>query len=450
MSEVAHRTAPEETEKMPSGIPYIISNELAERFSFYGMKTILFVFMTKYLVDATGMADTMGKAEATKWVHLFGALVYFTPFLGALLADLFFGKYKVILWLSIVYCAGHLVLAIDDTRVGLAIGLGLITLGAGGIKPCVSAHVGDQFGRKNAHLLARIFFWFYFSINFGSFISTWLTPRLLNTEGFGPHWAFGVPGVLMALATVFFWMGRKHFAHIPPDRPGFIRELKSSEGIQSVKNLLLLVVFVAMFWALFDQTASRWVDQADSMDRTIFGYEVLPSQIQAANPLMVLLLIPLFAGVIYPFAGKLFKVTAARKILVGFFFTALSFAVAAYAQGRIDAGESPSIWWQIAAYLILTSGEVMISITGLEYAYSKSLPRLKSMMMGVFLFSVFLGNMFVSGINWGIELGGIRLEGAAYYWFFTGCMIVTAFAFLFVMRVFTSRTYLQDGTVIES
>ena len=123
------------------------------------------------------------------------------------------GKYRTILWLSIVYCAGHLVLAMDETRNGLFWGLALIAVGSGGIKPCVSAHVGDQFSKSNAQLLERVFGWFYFSINLGAFTSTLLTPFLL--ESYGPTYAFGVPGVLMAIATLLFWMGRNKFVHIP-------------------------------------------------------------------------------------------------------------------------------------------------------------------------------------------------------------------------------------------
>ena len=160
---------------MPGGIPYIISNEAAERFSFYGMRGILVVFMTKYLVDETGQLAVMGKEEATGYYHLFVSAVYFMPLLGALLSDILLGKYRANLSLSIVYCLGHLVLALDDTRLGLALGLGLISLGSGGIKPCVSAHVGDQFGQTNASLLERVFALFYFSINLGAFISTLLT-----------------------------------------------------------------------------------------------------------------------------------------------------------------------------------------------------------------------------------------------------------------------------------
>ena len=186
------------------------------------MKTILVIFMTKYLMDQNGVLDVMSREEALTWYHLFSSGVYFTPILGALLSDGILGKYKTIISLSIIYCLGHLVLSIDDTRFGLTIGLSLIAMGSGGIKPCVSAHVGDQFGRTNSYLLEKVFSWFYFSINFGAFLSTLATPLIL--EKYGPNLAFGIPGLLMLLATYVFWLGRSEFIHIPPGRMNFIKD----------------------------------------------------------------------------------------------------------------------------------------------------------------------------------------------------------------------------------
>ena len=223
-----YHTSPRASKSMPNGIPYIIGNELAERFSFYGMKCILMIFMTKHLMDSSGQANLMSDNEATYWYHVFTSAVYYTPFFGAILSDAFFGKYRTILALSIVYCLGHFALALDETRLGLMVGLSLISIGAGGIKPCVSAHVGDQFGRTNSHLLEKVFSWFYLSINLGAFVSTMLTPILLAK--FGSQVAFGVPGVLMLLATIVFWMGRKVFIHIPPGGMKFLKEVFSKIG----------------------------------------------------------------------------------------------------------------------------------------------------------------------------------------------------------------------------
>jgi len=390
-------TAPVPSDKMPKGIPYIVGNEAAERFSYYGMKAILVVFMTKYLMDSGGAYDVMSEEEAKSWFHFFGAAVYFFPILGAILADAFFGKYKTILWISLVYCAGHGVLAVWETREGLAVGLTLIAVGSGGIKPCVSAHVGDQFGQSNAHLIEKVFGWFYFAINFGSTISTLLTPILLAEVG--PAMAFGIPGLLMFAATIVFWMGRKVFVHIPPQGMDFVKEVFSGTGLRAMGRLAVIYLFVAMFWALFDQTGSSWVLQADKMDREWLGIVWLPSQIQAINPILVMAFIPLFGFVIYPAINKVFPLTPLRKIAIGFFITVPAFILPAYVQEQIEAGVQVSIAWQLASYIIITAAEVMVSITALEFSYTQAPKKMKSFIMGLYLMSVFAGNMFTAGVN---------------------------------------------------
>jgi POT family proton-dependent oligopeptide transporter len=442
MSKYIH--APVASRNMPRGIPYIIGNEAAERFSFYGMRAILVVFMTQHLVTATGDMDAMSADEAKSWYHLFVSAVYLTPVLGALLSDGLLGKFRTIVLLSIVYTLGHFALALDDTRAGLVIGLGLIAIGAGGIKPCVSAHVGDQFGMSNSHLLPRVFGWFYFAINLGAFTSSLLTPWLLNA--YGAATAFGVPGVLMLLATVVFWAGRYKFVHIPPGGAFFIRETFSKSGFNAIAKLSVLYLFVAMFWALFDQTGSAWVLQAQHMDRNIMGIELLPAQIQAANPLLVMLLIPLFSYVIYPRLDKVSRLTPLRKISIGMFISVIAFSIASTAQVKIDAGLSPHISWQLLAYIALTSAEVMISITCLEFSYTQAPARMKSFIMAFFMMSIAAGNLFTSAVNFFIQNadGSSKLEGADYYWFFTLMMLATSVLFLLVVRFYREKTYIHD------
>jgi POT family proton-dependent oligopeptide transporter len=440
----AYKTAPFAGDRLPPGIPWIIGNEGAERFSFYGMRAILVVFMTQYLLDGAGTADLMSDTEAKGWYHLFVSAVYFTPLLGALLSDGVLGKYRTIIALSLVYCLGHLALALDHTRMGLAIGLGLIALGAGGIKPCVSAHVGDQFGRSNRHLLSRVFSGFYFAINLGAFVSMLLTPWLLKTAGASV--AFAVPGVLMFIATLLFWSGRHRFVHIPPAGMRFVRQAWSRTGAAVIGRLALIYLFVAVFWALFDQTGSAWVLQAQQMDRALFGVEVLPAQIQAANPLLVLLLIPLFTYVLYPAIHRVWRLTELRKIGAGLFLTVLAFAIATWVQQRIDQGAAPSIAWQLLAYLVLTASEVMVSITCLEFSYTQAPKTMKSFVMAFFMMSIAAGNLFTSAVNFFIlnPDGGSKLEGADYYLFFTLTMLVTAILFVLAARFYRGDTYLHD------
>lgn len=439
-----YATAPIPSDNMPSGIPFIVGNEAAERFSFYGMKSILYVFMTQHLLDHSGSLDLMAKNEATGYVHLFVAAVYFFPLLGALISDIFLGKYHTILSLSVIYCLGHLALAIDDTRIGLAIGLSLIAIGAGGIKPCVSAHVGDQFGKTNQHLLSKVFSWFYFSINLGAFLSTLLTPVLL--VNLGPHWAFGVPGVLMFIATVVFWMGRYRFVHVPAGGVGFLNEALSAKGLLTIGKLALLFAFIVPFWSLFDQSTSSWVEQSESLDRNFFGFELLSSQIQAFNPVMILLFIPIFSYGVYPAINSVFPLTPLRKISIGLFVTVLAFAIPAWIQMRIDAGETPALLWQVLAYVVLTSAEVMVSITCLEFAYTQAPNTMKSFVMSVFLLSIAAGNLFTSAVNFIIlnPDGSSKLPGASYFWFFDGVMLATAIIFVGVAYFYKEKTYIQD------
>ena len=396
---MSFRSSPPQTTGMPSGIPYIISNEAAERFSFYGMKAALAVFLVNYLSALGG--ENLTESEATSYTSYFNSAVYFTPLLGAFLADGFAGKYRTILVLSVVYCLGHLCLAFTGiggvVQFWLLSGLGLIALGAGGIKSCVSAHVGDQFGAANAHLLPKVFNLFYFSINAGAILSNLSIPLILYH--FGPHWAFGIPGILMALATLFFWMGRQKFIHIPADRHEFLAEFFSWQGFSVLLRLSPLYLFVAIFWCLFDQTANTFVFQAEKMDRFFFGYEVLPSQIQAVNPFLILILIPLFTYVIYPSIERIVPLTPLRKIGAGLFLMVLSFQVVTWSQERIDAGATPHVLWQILAYSILTSAEIMVSIVCLEFSYTQATPRMKSMVMGFFLASVALGNGITGLVN---------------------------------------------------
>ncbi|MAR29596.1 MAG: MFS transporter [Candidatus Marinimicrobia bacterium] len=436
---VKYSTSPKATKNMPKGIPYIIGNELAERFSFYGMKCILIVFMTKYLMDHNGNYNTMSNAEATHWYHLFTSAVYYTPILGAIISDVFLGKYKTILFLSIIYCLGHLTLALDETAWGLAIGLSLISVGAGGIKPCVSAHVGDQFGKTNSHLLEKVFSWFYLSINLGAFISTMLTPILL--KHYGSHIAFGIPGILMFIATILFWMGRNTFIHIPPGGMKFLKEIFSREGLTAIGKLCIIYIFIAPFWSLFDQTGSTWIIQAENLNRNWLGINWLPSQIQAINPIMILIFAPTFTYFVYPKLNQYFELTPLKKINIGLFLTVPSFLIIAYLQSQIDLGNTPSIAWQILAYAILTAAEVLVSITCLEFSYTQAPNNIKSLIMGLFMLSIAVGNTFTMFVNSSITNVN---DGASFFFFFAKIMLLTALLFMIVVKFFRSKTYLHQ------
>ncbi len=558
MAEHKYLTAPDPKETgWPKGVPYIIGNEGCERFSFYGMKSILQIHLTMLFV-AAGLMETTAEEHAQEMVHLFVAGVYAFPMIGAIIADRLLGKYHTILWLSLVYCLGHLVLAIGENSVeGMWLGLGLIAVGSGGIKPCVSAHVGDQFGRGNWNLVEKVFQAFYFIINFGSFFATLAIPWI-RVE-YGTSLAFGIPGILMFIATIMFWMGRKVFVHVQPHPGGRIglfdamsstllfmgfvglplffwdvlpgyaywpltiwsilmgawifeerQSIKqddgflavmlysveslfsgenvrvhsepaeegslkkhwffasaakkfgedAAEGPRAVLRIISVFFMVSVFWALFDQHASSWIRQARRMDLHVdlfgWGLDLLPSQISALNPLMVMALIPFNNFVVYPGLEKFgFRMTPLRRMTVGMFIASLAFVIVALLQVRIDSGgetDKISVLWQVFPYLVMTQAEVMVSITGLEFAYTQAPKRMKSTIMGFWLLTVALGNKLVAVVTKAQatllpmftdvdpETGPLLSH---FFWFFAGLMAVAAVIFGLRASFYRYRDYTQ-------
>jgi POT family proton-dependent oligopeptide transporter len=383
----------ERDDRMPAGIPYIVANEFAERFCYYGINAILTIYMTQFL--------RLGDAEATTFHSLFKSGAYFSPLIGAIVSDVFWGKFRTIMTFSLVYVLGCLVLAFVPGSFGLLAGLFFVAFGTGGIKPCVSTNVGDQFTSKNQHLIERAFSYFYLAINAGSSISIFFCPVLL--KNYGPRLAFGVPAAMMLVATLAFWMGRKRFAVVPPAGKAWVRDVLSKDGLKTIGSLAIIYLFVAVFWSLWDQSNGQtWTLQAESslMDKNLgFGLTILPAQIQVVNGLFILGMVPIFTFGIYPLMAKVFKVTPLRKIGIGLFTIAGSFLIVSRIEARIQAGESVSVWWQILAYVVLTASEVLVSITALEFSYKQAPLRMKSFIMALFLFSTSVGNLMTAGVN---------------------------------------------------
>ncbi len=408
--------------RWPPQVKFIIGNEAAERFSYYGMVSILMVYITGVLEKS--------QDDAAFIIHGFKFFNYFMPLLGAWVSDRFWGRYRTILWISLAYCVGHAVLAFADLAgskeartVCLYAGLMLIAFGSGGIKPCVSAFLGDQFQVHQQHLLQKAYAAFYWAINFGSFFSMILIPQIKN-HSWG--WAFGVPGILMGLATFVFWLGTRHYVMVPPARTsrsaGFFAVLIAAiqnrspdqgfwEGAKrryseaevraaaSVGPILSIFLMIPVFWALFDQTHTTWIAQGQKMValNLPFGWQLDASAMQSINPLMVMTLVPMLTLLVYPALGRL--ASPLKRMSAGFFLAGFSFVVVAGLQTRVDAGEQLSILWQTLPYLILTTAEVLISTTGLEFAFREAAPSMKSTIMGFWNLSVAFGNLVVMAIT---------------------------------------------------
>ena len=502
----ATSVSPDPKAPIPKQIRYIIGNEGCERFSFYGMRNILTVFLVSSLLLYLPESE---RAHGAKDVfHTFVIGVYFFPLLGGWLADRFFGKYNTIFWLSLVYCVGQACLAMFVTnRTGFYVGLGLIALGSGGIKPCVAAFVGDQFDQTNKHRAKVVFDAFYWIINFGSFFASLLMPIFLRH--LGPAVAFGIPGVLMFISTAILWLGRKQYVMIPPAPPdphSFLRVSRDAlasglrgqvlaadrrrkrdrifrahaevricdrglsracgtdrvrrarrvaaarcvrskhpeeaiEGVRSVLRVLVLFALVTPFWSLFDQKASTWVLQADAMTKPSWFQ---PSQMQALNPALVMLLIPFNNLVLYPAVRRLgYELTPLRRMTAGIAFAGLAWIVVGAMQLVLDHGDVFTITWQVLPYVLLTFGEVLVATTGLEFAYSQAPLSMKGAIMAFWNLSVTIGNLWVLVANAGVQNSAVTKFIAS-----TG-FGVTAFQ-MFFFAVFAFAAALAFGLVART
>ena len=506
------------TGRMPRQIPYIIANEGCERFSFYGMRNILTPFLISTLLLFVAESERTGEAKDV--FHTFMMGVYFFPLLGGWLADRYFGKYNTIFWFSLIYCAGHACLAIFENSVnGFYFGLLLIAFGSGGIKPLVASFVGDQFDKTNKSKAKVVFDAFYWIINFGSFFASLLMPLFLRD--YGPSVAFGIPGILMFIATIVLWSGKKKYIHVPPapsDPHSFLRVVRTAvmaqrpgagrpglivailgmvgavyslarspdwgfviaaclalvlliafvgmgasmqldrargvhpdlavDGVRAVLRILIVFALVTPFWSLFDQKASTWIVQANAMSTDVnflgWSFSVLPAQMQALNPLLVMILIPFNNLVLFPMLGKMgFEPTALRRMTAGIAFSALAWIVVGNLQVQLDAGDPVSIAWQILPYALLTLGEVLVSATGLEFAYSQAPAAMKGVIMALWYLAVTVGNLWVLIVNSGvknpaviahIESSGVGLMAFQMYFFAAFAMLAALVFGLYARR----------------
>lgn len=420
--------------RYPPQVKYIIGNEICERFSFYGLMGILEVYMADRL--------KLGGPEATEILHLFGAAVYFLPLLGGWLADRWLGRYWTILSISLFYCVGHGTLAASEgSKAGLFAGLTLIAIGAGGIKPCVSAFVGDQFAAGQEHLLTKVYGWFYWAINLGAAAAFFIIPQIHARAGYA--WAFGIPGIAMALATLFFFQGRKHYVRQPPSGKQPRSKEEKAQDRRTLWRIGMVFLPVPMFWALFNQVNSNWVLQGGKM--TPF-HALNGETMQGAGAVLVMIWTPVLTLAIYPLAERLgWRPTALRRMGTGMLLGAVAFVVSGLIQARMDAGQTMSILWQLAPYVVLEAGEVLLSATGLEFAFEQAPARLKSVVMSLWLMTIAAGH-FLIAVFTNLNERFIKAHGAAEIYLWAGMMFVVAGAFMFCATRYRGRSAAVQGS----
>uniref|UniRef100_A0A8B9R7A7 Solute carrier family 15 member 1 n=1 Tax=Astyanax mexicanus TaxID=7994 RepID=A0A8B9R7A7_ASTMX len=414
----------------PVSIFFIVVNEFCERFSYYGMRAVLVLYFRFFFRWDDDLATSI--------YHAFVALCYLTPILGAIVADSWLGKFKTIIYLSIVYAIGQIVMAVSaindltdadrdgtpdnmSVHVGLAmLGLFLIALGTGGIKPCVSAFGGDQFDDHQLYTMS-------------------LKHVLIPTSGqeCGIHTqqkcyplAFGVPAALMVVSLIVFIAGsgmyikakpkgnimmdvcncigfaiNNRFRHRSSKYPKREHWLDWADEkydklliaqIKMVCRVLFLYIPLPMFWTLFDQKGSRWTLQATTMDGTFGSLVLQPDQMQTVNPILILTLVPIMDRVVYPLIKKCgFNFTPLKRMTVGMFLAAMAFVSAALVQIQIDVSgkyitSKPEQGSNAVRFVNGLSSEVNMSYAGndkqfpaLEYVYLPQGERIFTITNGI-------------------------------------------------------------------
>jgi POT family proton-dependent oligopeptide transporter len=429
----------------PTGFWFFFWGEFAERCSYYGMRAIL----AKYMADQLGL----GQENAATYMSFFIAACYFLPLVGGYVADNVFGKYWTIVGFSIPYILGHVILGFESFSF-LVIALVLLAMGSGVIKPNISTLMGLTYDQQRpglTKLRSDAFAFFYFAINFGAAISQFAMPPIRTAYGYAV--AFLFPAALMVVSFAIFAAGKKYYAIETIEHRERSPEEKAERWrvLGRIFGLFLLVMF---FWAIFDQSASTWIFFAEAcMDCHMFGVRIDPDQIQAFNPVFILVLLPMVT-LFWKFLDRRgITVRATDKMIVGFILTAVTMGIMAFAawltgpaelktivkdgkehtQWMVAAQNQVSVWWQVFAYLVITVAEILISVTGLELAYTAAPKSMTSFVTACWLLTVFLANLL---INAPVTRLYNQMQPMIYFAALTGVLLIVTVAFVIVARRF--------------
>ncbi|KAH8934442.1 hypothetical protein BDL97_18G083600 [Sphagnum fallax] len=443
----------------PSSIKYLVWNGFCERFSFFSVKSILALYFLEHL--------HLSENESTELVHLFIVACFATPLLEHSL-----GKYRTILYLSVVYCIGNWVLPLAATpKPGLstkttvfwytAEGLALIALGTGGIKPCAVAFGGDQIqytlpdGPTRHHLHHQFFSIYYFAMSAGALISTILTPilrtchcyidRLPEGNVFGEVGAVVIDAVKLRgrAGQGSHWLNSSKLKH----NPTVVEDVKALFGV------LILLLPMPLFACLFDQQSSKWVFQVCNLDGHVpwlFNVVIQPDQMQALHPVLILAMIPLFDQVICPFLEKQqVLIQPVLRILFSMMLGSLAFLLSGLLQNAMDhvaSTEAPplSILWQTPQFVAISTADIMVSITFLEFAYSQAPDSMKSVIQAAWLFAIAAGNLVMELL---VAIIGDRLSRANEFFFFA---LVCGVGTLLLLWGGSQFVYKQDVLVLRT
>lgn len=392
----------------PRALPYLFATEMWERFSYYGMRSLLVLYMVKHLLDPERMAPVWGLTAfkqalevvfgplaaqplASQIYGFYGGMVYLTPIIGGLLADRVFGQRRMVLAGAALMAVGHFMMAFEPL---FLFALGVLILGNGAFKPNISTQVGALYAQGDPRR-DRAFSIFYVGINLGAF----LTPFICGTLGelYGWHYGFAAAGVGMTLSLVIYLFATPY---LPPDafakRTGY--QPLDAQAWRAIVALLILFLPVSLFWATYEQqgnTITLWADQQTDrhIDLLLFAFDIPVTWFQSFNPLMIFVFTP-FILVFWRSQGAR-EPSTVMKLAIGCVLNAVSWLIMFAAATRVGGGQA-SWLWLLAFFAVMTVGEIYLSPTSLSLVTKVAPASLLSMLMGVWLATSFVGN-FLAG-----------------------------------------------------
>ncbi len=419
----------------PTGFWFVFFGELAERASYYGMRTLLAL----YMIDVLGFSEAAG----TTVMKAFMAGCYVTPFFGGWVAERFLGRYKTILYYSLPYVIGHLILGGVQNPTGLFIALVLLALGSGAIKPNTSVLLGQIYDAEHKEtLMNEGFSMYYAAVNIGAAVSAFTLPLIVDAQGGKYGLALMVPAVLMVAAFGVFAFGKRWY---PTENVRALARIpKTPQQREAERKTLLRIagVFgaIAIFWLIYDQNADTWIYFSQShTDLRLFGLHMGANQMQALNPIFIVVMTPIF-NFIWNQAKKMRggrEVPDTRKMLFGYGIVVVTSFVMAYAAWLTRSGAIVSLWWVVVATFIITLAELCISPVGMEFAYREALPGTKSIVTAAFWMMVFVGDSLGLILAPSYEKS---LTPAPYFAILAILMTITALAFIPIARKFEHST----------
>jgi POT family proton-dependent oligopeptide transporter len=402
---IGNPAAPTDLFGHPRGLTFLFATEMWERFSYYGMRALLVLYMVKYLLEPQRAGAVIGLAPfrhaleavfgplapqpfASQIYGFYTGLVYLTPIFGGLLADRVLGQRRTVILGAALMAIGHFMMAFEHL---FLFALAVLILGNGAFKPNISTQVGALYAPGDRRR-DRAFSIFYVGINLGAF----LAPLVCGTLGeeLGWHYGFAAAGVGMTTGLIIYLFATPVLPKESFAKRTAARQPLDAAARRSIVALLFLFVPVSLFWGIYEQQGNTIVLWASEFtDRRLFGWDIPVTWFQALNPFMI------FAFT--PFIVSLWRRQGARepstvvKMAIGCFLAAAAYLVLVVA-AYVSAGAQASWLWLFIYFVVLTVGELYLSPTSLSLVTKVAPASLLSMMMGVWLATSFVGG-FLAG-----------------------------------------------------